>query len=501
MRAAKPMAHAGELVDTRTVDGGAATDTDSQSASSSDATGREISTTAETRGSSASLLSSGELARLIVRGGTWSLFISAAGAALSLGVHLALARILGAQDYGQYVYALAWMNVLVLVAKFELDTASVRFVGAYTATEQWSFLRGFLRRSTQFVGGVSVAMALVSALVALALMDRIGRSTALCFIAASVLLPVTAMGQLKASAMQGLKLVARAQAPNMVVRPIVFVVGILLVRFAFDRAVTAPVAILLQFAATTVALVLTIRFLRVVLPDPVRRASEAFDTRYWLRTAAGLLVISGGQIILSSNSDVLVVGSLLGPEPAGHYGAASQLAAAVSFGLTAISFIALPVVADLYAKQAFVKLQGLISHVARLGLALSVPVLFALVLAAKPVLRAFGPSFADASGLLILLGFDQLVGAIFGIAGFLLVMTGHQVMAARVIIGCAALNLALTFTLTPLMGIMGAGLATTITTLVRSYLLVTRMRKALGLTLAPWKVAVSDPPPGSANAA
>ena len=494
------MAHAGEWIETK-IDGSAATDTESRSQSDSGEALRGILTTAETRGTSASLLSSGELARLIVRGGAWSLFISAAGAALSLSVHLALARILGAEAYGQYVYALAWMNVLVLVVKLELDTASVRFVGAYTATEQWSFLRGFLRRSTQIVGGLSVAMAVVSALVALALVDRIGRVTALSFVAASMLLPVTAMGQLKASAMQGLKLVARAQAPNMVVRPIVFLLGILLVRFAFAQPVTAPVAILLQFAATTVALVLTIRFLRAVLPDRVRRASEAFDTRYWLRTAAGLLVISGGQIILSSNSDVLVVGSLLGPELAGRYGAASQLAAAVSFGVTAVSFIALPLVADLYAKHAFAKLQGTISHVARLGLALSVPVLLVLVVAAKPVLRAFGPSFADASGLLILLGFEQLVGAIFGIAGFLLVMTGHQVMAARVIIGCAVLSLALTFTLTPLMGIMGAGIATTVTTLVRSYLLVTRMKKALGVTLAPWRVAASDPPPGPASPA
>lgn len=494
------MAHAGDLVETK-IDGGAAAGTDALSGSGSGESLLGIGTTTETRGSSASLLSSGELARLIVRGGTWSLFISAAGAALSLAVHLALARILGAENYGQYVYALAWMNVLVLVVKFELDTASVRFVGAYTATEQWSFLRGFLRRSTQIVGGLSVAMALVSALVVLALMHRIGRATSLSFVAASLLLPVTAMVQLKASAMQGLKLVARAQAPNMVVRPIVFLLGVLLVRFAFEQTVTAPVAILLQFAATTVALVLTIRFLQVVLPEPVQRASEAFDTRYWLRTAAGLLVISGGQIILSSNSDVLVVGSLLGPEAAGRYGAASQLAAAVSFGVTAVSFIALPVVADLYAKQAFVKLQGLISHVARLGLALSVPVLFVLVLVAKPVLRAFGPSFADASSLLILLGFDQLVGAIFGIAGFLLVMTGHQVMAARVIIACAVLNLALTFTLTPLVGLMGAGLATTLTTLVRSYLLVTCMRKALGLSLAPWHVATTDPPPGPPTAA
>jgi len=489
------MAHAGEWVDAK-IDVDVVSETDRLSDSIAGDSVRAISaTTVETRGSSASLLSSGELARLIVRGGAWSLFISVAGAALSLGVHLALARILGAVEYGQYVYALAWMNVLLLLAKFELDTASVRFVGAYTATEQWSFLRGFLRRSTEIVGGLSIALGAVSALLALALMDRLGRGTALSFIAASLLLPVTAMGQLKASAMQGLKLVARAQVPTMVVRPIVFVLGVLTVRYAFDRSVTAPVAILLQLGATTAALVLTVRFLRVVIPERVRQAREAFDTQYWLKTAAGLLVISGGQTILSTNSDVLVVGSLLGAESAGRYGAASQLAAAVSFGVSAISFIALPVVADLYAKQAFVKLQGLISHVARLALALSVPVLLVLIVAAKPVLRAFGPSFADASGLLILLGFDQLVGAIFGIAGFLLVMTGHQAMAARVIIGCAVLNLALTFTLTPILGLMGAGLATTFTTVVRSYLLMTRMRRALGLSLAPWYVAASDPPP------
>jgi O-antigen/teichoic acid export membrane protein len=158
----------------------------------------------------------------------------------------------------------------------------------------------------------------------------------------------------------------------------------------------------------------------------------------------------------------------------------------VGFGISAISFIALPIIADLYARQAFAQLQALITHVARLALGLSVPVLLVLVVAARPVLSAFGPSFEDASGLLILLGFDQLVGAIFGIAGYLLVMTGHQVTAARVIVGCSLLNLALTFALTPLLGAMGAGLATTITTLVRAYLLTTRMRAALGLSLAPW---------------
>jgi O-antigen/teichoic acid export membrane protein len=61
-----------------------------------------------------------------------------------------------------------------------------------------------------------------------------------------------------------------------------------------------------------------------------------------------------------------------------------------------------------------------------------------------------------------------------------------------VIVGCAVLNLVLTFALTPTFGAMGAGVATTITTLVRSYLLTTRMRRALGLSLSPWPVRTGE---------
>jgi O-antigen/teichoic acid export membrane protein len=124
-------------------------------------------------------------------------------------------------------------------------------------------------------------------------------------------------------------------------------------------------------------------------------------------------------------------------------------------------------------------------------------VLILLVVAARPLLSAFGPTFADASWLLILLGFDQLVAAIFGIAGYLLVMTGHQVTAARVIIGSAVLNLVLTFILTPMYGLMGAAAATTITTMTRSYLLTTTMRAALGLSLAPWARRRAPTPPAA----
>ena len=63
------------------------------------------------------------------------------------------------------------------------------------------------------IGGFS-PMLIVSALLVLLLMSQIDRGTAYSFLAASALLPITAMAQLRASVLQGLKHVARAQAPS-----------------------------------------------------------------------------------------------------------------------------------------------------------------------------------------------------------------------------------------------------------------------------------------------
>src|SRR5207247_10738470 len=89
------------------------------------------------------------------------------------------------------------------------------------------------------------------------------------------------------------------------------------------------------------------------------------------------------------------------------------------------------------------------------------PGVLLLFVACPLVLYAYGPAFAAGYPVLLILSIVQVAGAMMGgLAGYLLTMTGHEWQVSRVIVGSALLNLALTIVLTPLLGIVGAALAT-----------------------------------------
>ncbi len=57
-----------------------------------------------------------------------------AGVGIGFLSHVLLARLLQADGYSKFIYVLTWVGVLVLLGKAGLDTASLRFVAAYTGS-------------------------------------------------------------------------------------------------------------------------------------------------------------------------------------------------------------------------------------------------------------------------------------------------------------------------------------------------------------------------------
>jgi O-antigen/teichoic acid export membrane protein len=433
------------------------------------------------------------IAHTLARGALWSLVIVAGGSAISFGVQVLLTRSLGLVDYGHYVYTLGWMNAALLIAKLELDTAALRFVGMYVGARQWSLLRGFLARSHQIVGAASLAVTLLGSIVVWALRDRFPHPLVVSYWMACVLLPVTALLQFVASCLQGFKRVRESQAPNMVMRPLLYGALLALATHVFHVNLTAPVAIALNVVATTVALLVTARFLVAVIPADALRAEPAYDTRTWLQTALGLLVIAAAQLVLATQADVLVVGTLLGTTEAGLYGVASQLAVLISFGVSALIFIALPMIADLHARARRAELQQLVTLISRGSIAVSLPVLLVLLVEGRTILGWFGPSFTSAYHVLVVLSGGQFIAATTGIlAGFLLTLTGHQRQAAVIVVGSAVLNLALSLGLTSAFGPVGTAAATTTTMFIRSLVLAIYSWKLLRVRLVPWSTTVDD---------
>lgn len=422
----------------------------------------------------------GGVARALARGAIWSIAINVGGAVTAFGVQLLLTRSLGHVEFGRYAYALAWMNAALLVAKLELDTAALRFVGAYSGRKEWSLLRGFLKRSGQIVRMAAVAVAFVGAALVWLLTGGGANPTAVSFWAACALLPVTAIMQFKASCLQGFKRIRAAQAPGLVLRPLLFGVGLAVVTYGLGMALTAPGAIGLNLLAALPPLLLTTRLLRDVVTADVPPAQATYATRSWLHTAFELLLIAFAQLVLGTQADILVVGTLLGTTDAGLYSVATQLAALISFGVTAIVFVAVPMVSDFHATGRRADLQHLVTLVQRASVIVSLPVVALLVLEGQTVLGWFGASFVAAYPVLLVLSIAHFLAALVGIlAGFMLTLTGHQRQAAVIVVGSAVVNLVLSLTLTRAFGAVGTAAATATTTLLRSGVLALYVWKLL----------------------
>ncbi|MFB2895357.1 polysaccharide biosynthesis C-terminal domain-containing protein [Aerosakkonemataceae cyanobacterium BLCC-F50] len=99
----------------------------------------------------------------------------------------------------------------------------------------------------------------------------------------------------------------------------------------------------------------------------------------------------------------------------------------------------------------------------------------------EPVLSLFGSGFIAADWSLKVLVFGQLVNALCGSVGYLMIMTGHQNQSFRVIFCSALLNVVLNAILIPFFGIVGAAIATSFTMIVWNVWLSILVVKYIGV--------------------
>jgi O-antigen/teichoic acid export membrane protein len=418
-----------------------------------------------------------------------ALLISVVGAAASFLGQIVLAHSLGQAGFGTYLVALAFMNAVLVFAKLELDAASTHFLAAYAGSGQWSLAKGFSLWSRRIASVASLVVAAVGAAVVLIGWERIARRNALlppALLAACVVLVLAAQLMLNAGQLQALRWYAASQWPASVLRPAIVAVTMSVVYLASRAHQSPSLAVLVNAGATLAAVALTARSLRKAQPDEMRSVTPALDVPRWRHAISGFVIIGLGQLILSQQADLIVIGTMVTVSDSALYGAASQFAVLVIFGQTSVSFVMAPMISELHARGEQVRLQKLLRSVFIANAAVTLPVLVGLIVLGPWLIRAYGSAFATAYPVLVILSFaSAVVGIVGATAGFVLTMTGNQRLAAWIIGGSAATNLVLTVVLTTRYGIMGTATATLLATILRCVLLVVFVQKRLHLSVIP----------------
>ncbi len=414
----------------------------------------------------------------VLRGGAVLLALQVANVALAYLTQVLLARWLGDVQFGVFTYAWTWANLLAVPAGLGLSAGVQRFMPTYITNADWPRLHTIVRWSSRsvFVSGVVVGAA--CGLVALALRDAVPDHYRLPLWIAFALVPFLALSTLHMTQGFSLGRPAAGYLPWVIGSNLGLLAGAALL-LGSGIALNATAVLLVAFVALVAVVLVQLRTVRSSLGRAHARGEP--EVRRWLRVSAPLLV-SALLYVLLERADLVLVGTLLGPQQAGLYGAAARTALLASLAATAITTIATPRIAALHASGRHAELQAFSTSVARWTFFPAVAAALVLVAFGGPILSLFGPGFRDAWVVLAVLAAGHVVPASVGLAPHLLNMTGHEGVAAAIMGIAVAVSLALALLLIPRLGATGAALATACAMVVRSVGHAILVQRRLGVS-------------------
>jgi O-antigen/teichoic acid export membrane protein len=398
------------------------------------------------------------LARTIVTGAAGTVLLNVAAVLLNLMLVILLSRLLGPSGYGAYASAFAWAFILSFVAVLGLGPLVVRQVASYHSFESWGLLRGMLRRSNQ---SVALASALTMAVAGCVGWLVYGSQPELlhAFWIALLLIPLIAFATLRQAALQGLGRVVLGRAPETIVAPALFIGLAAAAAGALGDGFSAGWAVAMQVVATFCALCIGVLLLRRHLPAQVRSATREYETAAWRRSGLSLVLFN---ILMAANAQVgtILLGAMSSAADAGVFNVATRTTTFISFITLAVSYPLMPVVARLYASGEVVRVQRIVVRTARAVLVFALPAGLILVVAGPTILGVFGSGFSDGATAMRILAVGEVVNVVTGFGALVLLMTGRESDLTRCVAVGAALNLGLTATLIPVLGVEGAAIGT-----------------------------------------
>jgi O-antigen/teichoic acid export membrane protein len=400
----------------------------------------------------------------LARGAGGAFIVQVIGTGLMFAVHVVLARTMGASSYGNFVYAVTWLNILALFGKLGLDTASLRFVAEYNGTRKWGFMKGFSQRSSQISLLASFIVGGSTAAVIWFVRDRLDPELAAALWVVCLIMPLNSLLLLKSSGLRGLKKVVKAQSAVLIVRPVALICLVGCVYLFSKEILDATTAMAMNLAAFAGALIFVTFYFNKAFPKEAADAKPEHMTGMWARVALPMLFIS--LIMRNQNQmDVIVIGFMLDSSQVGIYAAAKKITMLITFGLTAVNMMAAPMIAELWHQGRKKELQRMLKLAAWGILAFTLPVSLGMILFGKYLLSLFGPEFTAAYWALVILACGRIFSSLAGSVGLVLNMTGHQNFVFTVVAISFVVNILLCLLLIPALSFIGAAIAMS-TTLV-----------------------------------
>lgn len=364
----------------------------------------------------------------------------------------------GEREVGVYEVAFTIILIGSTVGRWGLDTVLVKALGQQQMNEAPSrslYLKLFMR-----VFGVSVLVSAVVFILAAAFTDLFfdQTPTAIITTAAIAIVPFTLM-LFNAEAYRGLHkplLFSLNQHGTIYLVIAMFLLMTPWSKWSGDAVGSAQLALIALVALSTLFFLLSfqhiVRLCSSDAPVPVAYATGLF-------ASATPMLISSALFLVMSWSDTLMLSYYLPEESVGVYRIAFKITTLITFGQFALNTVVTPMIAGLHSGGS--GMGHLAKRVATLNLYTAGPIFLMIVFMGPWLIEMFGVTSASkAYPWLLILALGQLANAFAGPVLNVLNMTGYEKSARNTMLVMATVNIALNALLIPLMGPLGAAVAT-----------------------------------------
>jgi len=410
-----------------------------------------------------------------------SLFLKVSQAFFSFMTTVLLARILGAEGYGIYAYAFAFVMLLSMPAQAGLPTLVIRETARGMAEGKPELVQGIWRWATKVAVFISLSLLFVIGLLFLLLKGKKFGVKEWTFFWAFLFIPFMCLGNLRGAALRGLHKVVIGQLPEFFIRPALFFTFLCIAGFFLHQKLTPPQAMALNVFSAVLAFMIGAWLLWRNTPLSIYKATPVYDGKKWLSSFLPL-AFTAGMWVINSQADIVMLGIFKPPAEVGIYRVAVQIALVASFGLQAVNMVVAPRFATFYTKKEMDRLQRLVTRSAQIVLAFNLLVTSFFVIFGRAFLdTVFGKEFITAYISLLILLIGQLVNSAAGSVRVLLNMSGYEKDTAVGMVLAASVNIILNFLLIPKWGANGAAIATTVSMIIWNIILWWFVYKRLGI--------------------
>ena len=396
-------------------------------------------------------------------------FLQATGFGAGFVLHILLAQMLGAAEYGLYSFVFSLSSILAMFAMFGLPQSVIRLIRECLESGDNGLLKGLIifARAWPVLIGLLLGMSAYAGLVSLQIITQPE-----ILIAGIALVPLIALLRVQSGVLRGFQKTVMSVFYELSYREVVFA----LVLLGGVLVLTAEQALLLIVIIMALGVLVAAIHVALVAVPEFKNARARYDTKRWLSLSFPMMMTVATRMLMV-RTDLIILGFMVSSFDLGIYAAAAKFAMMMALAQMAVMPFFAPKATQFYQsgrqndlRQLFLKAR----NIQALG---GLILLVAFFIGGPSLLGFLGPDFTAGYAVFLILIIGQFIAVASGPSSALLEMSAYEKTAMKIVMVCALLNLILTPVLIMQIGIEGAALATSLAFVaqnIAAYVMVVR---------------------------